>query len=266
MEELTEFPQWVLWKAKKMITNENKEKLTKVPIGKNGRATSITNPTCFKPFEQAVEEWTNLGIADGIGFCLTESDPFTCIDLDKISTWNGWEEIIEKFKGTYMEVSPSKTGLHIWCKAKLELSATEKQKVGKIEVYDKKRYMTVTIDPIPSKNATTEIINKQNEVKWLVGTLQDTRFISIILSDRNINICDKMQRLFAGDITGYASHSEADLAFCRVLANKGAPMHQIDRIFRKTKLMRTKWDEKRGEETYGKTTLKMALNGINKNF
>lgn len=264
MEELTEYDQWVLWASKKMITNENPNKLTKVPIGKNGRATSITNQACYKTFEQVVEESNTPGTpADGIGFCLTESDPFTCIDLDKISTWNGWEEIVKKFEGTYMEISPSKTGLHIWCKAKLNLGAMEKQKVGKIEVYDKKRYMTVTIDPIQSANMTTEIINKQNEVNWLVETLQDTRFISGVLSDKNV--CDKMQRLFAGDTSNYASHSEADLAFCRVLANKGAPMHQIDRIFRKTKLMRAKWDEKRGTETYGKTTLKMALNGINRN-
>jgi primase-polymerase (primpol)-like protein len=77
----------------------------------------------------------------------------------------------------------------------------------------------------------------------------------------------KLQLLWENRFTlaGYASQSEAELAFCRILANNNAPMHQIDRIYRKTKLFRQKWLEKRGNTTYGKATLELATNGDEKN-
>jgi putative DNA primase/helicase len=53
----------------------------------------------------------------------------------------------------------------------------------------------------------------------------------------------------------YPSNSEADLGFVRILSNNHAPIHQIDRLYRKTKLYRPKWDEKRGIKTYGELTL-----------
>lgn len=59
---------------------------------------------------------------------------------------------------------------------------------------------------------------------------------------------------------GYASQSEADLAFCNALAVfTGGDLAQMDRLFRRSGLMREKWDRKTGGETYGEMTLKRAL-------
>lgn len=57
----------------------------------------------------------------------------------------------------------------------------------------------------------------------------------------------------------YGSQSEADLAFCILVAFWSRDAIQIDRIFRMTKLMRSKWDERRGGLTYGARTIAEAL-------
>jgi putative DNA primase/helicase len=52
----------------------------------------------------------------------------------------------------------------------------------------------------------------------------------------------KFMRLWAGEHNGYASQSEADLAFCRLLAFFTQDAAQIDRLFRRSGLMREKWE------------------------
>jgi hypothetical protein len=73
---------------------------------------------------------------------------------------------------------------------------------------------------------------------------------------------DLFWQLFSGDITGYPSASEADLGFCNILAfwtSKDA--EQMDRLFRQSELMRPKWNEKHGAQTYGAMTISKAIDG-----
>jgi putative DNA primase/helicase len=70
----------------------------------------------------------------------------------------------------------------------------------------------------------------------------------------------KVQRLGTGDwAQEYASQSEADLAFCCLLAFWTRDPAQMDRLFRSTGLMRPKWEERRGSQTYGERTIAEAL-------
>jgi hypothetical protein len=69
----------------------------------------------------------------------------------------------------------------------------------------------------------------------------------------------KFTRLWAGDWTGYASQSEADLALCIQLVFWTQDASQLDRLFRQSGLLRAKWDEKRGAQTYGERTIAEAL-------
>lgn len=258
MERLRGIPQWILWKEKK--TNDNKT--TKVPIGANGRAVSITNPKCFRTFENAINTFLkNNDIFDGIGFIFTEDDPFVGIDLDNVNKWYGWEEIIQKFD-SYTEMSPSGTGYHIITEGFIPGNNTHGIKIGShetggIELYDSKRYLTITIDIL---NEYKEIKPNQNAIEWLVKSIDDKSLINKILTT---DYRDKFIQLWEGKVTGYVSHSEADLAFCRILSNNHAPMHQIDRLLRKSKLYRPKWHEKRGNTTYGLMTLEKATDDQN---
>jgi hypothetical protein len=56
-------------------------------------------------------------------------------------------------------------------------------------------------------------------------------------------------------------HSAADLALCNLIAQHTDDPEQVDRIFRRSGLMRDKWDERRGSRTYGEMTVEKALDG-----
>ncbi|MGB3714784.1 MAG: VapE domain-containing protein, partial [Candidatus Promineifilaceae bacterium] len=73
---------------------------------------------------------------------------------------------------------------------------------------------------------------------------------------------DKFKRLFSGDISGYPSHSEADLAFCLIVAFWTAgDRNQTLRLFKRSDLYRDKGDEKRSSDgrTYAEVTADKAI-------
>jgi AAA domain len=73
---------------------------------------------------------------------------------------------------------------------------------------------------------------------------------------------ERFTKLWAGQWkeAGYPSESEADLALCLRLAYwaKNDP-DRVDRLFRASGLMRDKWDEQRGTQTYGELTVEKAV-------
>lgn len=74
---------------------------------------------------------------------------------------------------------------------------------------------------------------------------------------------DGFEALWAGAWGGnYPSQSEADAALCLLLLRAcGGNTERADALFRQSGLMREKWDEQRGTQTYGETTLDFALRG-----
>ncbi|MGC8485227.1 MAG: helix-turn-helix domain-containing protein, partial [Candidatus Baltobacteraceae bacterium] len=70
----------------------------------------------------------------------------------------------------------------------------------------------------------------------------------------------RSRAIFEGDVLTYPSQSEADLALCGKLRfySRGDAA-QIDRLFRRSGLMRAKWDERRGPETYGAITITKTI-------
>ena len=111
----------------------------KVPIQVNGRAASSTNPATWTAY--AVASSSTLG--DGVGFVLN-GDGIACVDLDhclngrRVEPWAA--EILARCPRTYVEVSPSGTGLHVFGFA----TVGHGWRQGNVEVYDRGRYMTVT--------------------------------------------------------------------------------------------------------------------------
>lgn len=69
----------------------------------------------------------------------------------------------------------------------------------------------------------------------------------------------KLRRLWKGDSTGYASDSEADLAFCCILAFwTGGDYDKIDKLFTGSDRMRSKWER----DDYRHETLLKALGQV----
>ena len=72
----------------------------------------------------------------------------------------------------------------------------------------------------------------------------------------------QFRQLWTGSVSGYRSQSEADLALCSHLAFwTGKDPKRMDELFRKSKLMRPKWDERHGRDTYGALTIRKAIEG-----
>ena len=114
--ELKALPQWVLWR----IETRNGDKPTKVPYTAfNGRKAKPNDP----------KTWANFGVTKrtynrnkekytGIGFVLTNNDPYVGWDLDDcrnsetgvIEPWA--QEIIDRLN-SYTEISPSGTGIRL---------------------------------------------------------------------------------------------------------------------------------------------------------
>lgn len=118
---------------------------TKRPLTASGAAASSTDPRTWSPLVEA--EASDVG--DGIGFAL--GGGFACIDLDhcydargRLSDWA--KMLLAPVMGrTYIEVSPSGDGLHIWGLAPERTGIRVRNDLGmNIEAYSQGRYMTYT--------------------------------------------------------------------------------------------------------------------------
>ncbi len=138
--ELQTLPQWVGWDHRRV-----RDKWTKVPLNPtNGRKAATNAPNTWGTFDDALAFYQRTGCA-GIGFVFTAADPFAGIDLDdcldpETGVIKPWADAIIKRIASYTEVSPSGTGVKIFCRASLARSL----KRGNIEMYDRGRYFTVT--------------------------------------------------------------------------------------------------------------------------
>ena len=278
--ELKSLQQWVVWKRK-----IRGGKLTKVPLQANGKAAATDDPTTWTDYRTVVVHQHRF---DGIGVVFTTNDPLCGVDLDdcldehrKLKPWA--VPIIEHLKHiSYGEVSPSGGGIKFWTRAKLPDWINTGTNVniadGKIEVYHKKRYFTVT------GMGTGEIRDGQAEIDWLLKAYIEPRrkrqqkpsisrksipqnnlktAAAVIQHIQQSKQCHKFNALMQGNITGYGSHSEADIALCSVIAFWTQDTPVMDAIFRQSKLYRDKWDEKHRTDgaTYGEMTIEKALSG-----
>lgn len=122
----------------------------KVPLSVAGlkvRPASSTDP----------ETWASYGAVNrstagvGIGFVLSPTDRLVCIDLDhalldgQLRPWA--RRIVDGLPATYIEVSPSGTGLHVWGFGSVERGRRIRRGESSVEVYDRGRYITVTREP-----------------------------------------------------------------------------------------------------------------------
>jgi len=124
-DDLTELDQWLVWR---------RERETKVPYSTTGRRASSTDPSTWCSYGEALEVWRRHPQRwAGIGFVFHESDPFVGLDLDASlddhANPKPWARgVVERFADTYCEISPSGSGLKIWCRGSLPTN------VGKVAV------------------------------------------------------------------------------------------------------------------------------------
>jgi putative DNA primase/helicase len=275
-QELQRYVQWVNWK---LVKRNNKD--TKVPYSPKTRLkASVSDPLTWGSFKEAVQQLNN-GF-NGIGFVLTENDPFVGIDLDEFRDPKTGEvqqqalDIIASLD-SYCELSPSGDGFHIWLKGNLPQG---KNRNGHFEIYDRNRYLTITGEHFGT--SPKSICTRQSEMmqfyeQWINRSMSITttpvNLQPITLNDRELvrkAILSrngwKFEKLWLGEWQqlGYSSQSEADQALCNFLAFWTAKdVARMNDLFKKSNLYRPKWDEIHTADgiSYGQTTL---LNAIEK--
>jgi hypothetical protein len=240
---MRQYAQWVVWRYEE---EPGKDKPKKVPYGPHtGRHASVSDPSTWGSFEQAIEAAAS-GWFAGIGFVLTNNDPFGFIDLDDAhgdaDAVSKQQKIFDNFV-SYAERSPSEKGLHIIVKG----SIPSGRKRSFVEVYSSARFMTMTgnvfrASPIVEYhellNVLWDQIGKRAETIMYTGNAPQTEEDQAILQ-RACNAANgsKFQALLAGQWhQHYPSQSEADLAFINVVAFYTQSREQISRIFKASPL------------------------------
>ncbi|MFB7115753.1 bifunctional DNA primase/polymerase [Streptomyces sp. NPDC056291] len=120
---------------------------TKVPLTTDGMSASSTDPRTWSAHKDAVA--SSAGV--GLGFVLSDVDDIVCLDLDHcLNPLTGrlapWAAAILRDAGTtYVEVSPSGDGLHIWGRADVRQGRRIRRPDGTaVEIYGTGRYIAMT--------------------------------------------------------------------------------------------------------------------------
>lgn len=246
--EMHFYRQWVVWR----FEETDGDKPTKVPYNPHtGQHAAVDNPATWVDYHTAVSAMES-GYYSGIGFVLTEDDPYCFVDLDDpwqthpsgAYKYSDPQQVYERqqrvYSGfeTYAELSPSGKGLHLILKG----SVPRGRKREAIELYSSRRFMTMTgnvyrAGPITGGHeALLDMLWQQ-----MGGPAQTHQFEGGPERDSDQTILDralsaengpKFKLLLEGDWTGlYSSQSEADFAFVDIIAFYTDNREQIRRMF-----------------------------------
>jgi primase-polymerase (primpol)-like protein len=279
--ELKSSRQFVLWTYEWRKTSGGNWKWTKPPCTPKGESASSTDATTWRSFDEIKAAYERGGF-DGIGFVLTERDPYCGFDFDKCLNEKGdiTDAAVTGYVNkldSYTEISPSGRGLRIITRGKLPREGRRK---GNIEIYDDERYLTLTGRLFPPGSQGRPIAERQDAINAVHREVfpqiykrprpyrQSSVANRLTLDDREViakaETAKNSERFIAlydrGDFEnqGYSSQSEADLALCRMFAFwTGGDAEQIDRLFRRSKLMRDKWER----QDYRERTIATAIEG-----
>lgn len=291
IKELSPHRHWLVYKKELVTKGKNKGRITKVPYQPNGYKARSTDPNSWTTYDNAQDE-AEAGKFDGIGYALTAAQRYVCIDLDHCvdsETWaiDPWAsdilDIVKKAGGTYVEFSPSGTGLHIWGRGELpnNKGVHSQMKNGHdIEMYTNAHYITVT------KNALNDspLNNIQPAIDTILSMLQKSPAASksggpaatpycegpklsdkeVIEKIRKSRSAPKFHSLYdLGDISTYGDdQSSADQALLTMLAYRTEDEEQIERIFHFSKLAETLGRKIGHEEDYLNRSIKKALDFV----
>lgn len=282
-KQLKEMNQWVCYQA-----IPKGERITKVPVNpSNGKAIDVNNKENWLTFNEAVHE-LNQGNnrISGIGFVFSDHDPFVGIDLDDCINKKGElsslaNEVVQSFANkAYIEFSPSGRGIHVIAIGKKPNGPSKNADYG-IEMYDQKRYFTVTANHLYPIEVIQDCTREVHEIfRNYMTKKEDDDNVTIkqkgsynkgLTEEGLLNIMfsskggERLRSLYDGHWENYhSSQSEADLALCNALAFYTAKdANEMDRMFRQSGLFRKKWDQIHYADgsTYGEVVINKAIEG-----
>lgn len=277
IEELRRHPHWVVWREQ-----QRDGKTTKVPYNATEPRVkaSSTDADTWAAHTYAAK-CVERGQAAGVGYVFSPDDEYVGVDLDNCVVDGNIDphamDVVRKLD-SYTELSPSGRGLHIFVRGRIKGDRKKTGKTpwgGEFESYDQGRFFTVTGQHIAGTPTTIE--TRQDEL----DEIRDRMFPPVEQSSkgngrpqRGLDDDHEILRragaakngrdfdaLYRGDTSKHGNdESAADLALCNMLAFWTGPHpERIDSLFRRSGLMRDKWDSSRPGGTYGSETIGKAL-------
>lgn len=238
-------PLWVLWKLE-----QRGERLTKVPFRPNGLHASSTNSETWSSFEEAVEAYQRGGY-QGLGVMIVP--PVIFLDFDHCVNDDGrlddrGQFALETFGGTFIEVSQSGRGLHVFTLGNLQRNF--KNSKQNVEGYSCRRFAALTGNAI----SATDLHSNQNGLDITFEKFKTAEPPAAVTPGTDVSHVedfearlslalknDHFRSLWNGART-YASQSEADFALCLSLAFWfDRDPAAIEAAFTRSPLCRDKW-------------------------
>ena len=250
-EEMKKHNCWVCWSK-----DERSGKTTKVPKNpKTGGMANATLSATWVTFSEAKDYYRcHTDDIDGVGYVFTEGNGVVGIDIDHcvedgeiIS--DEIHDLVDRC-GSYVELSPSGTGIHMYVKGKWkETGGRKNNKIGAdmaIEVYPSKRYFTVTGNAFGKAKVLTEDQELLDEIydRYFAAKEESLALVPARLEDLGVEpehikrLQERLENrhgwlalLWEGRHTK-ESESEADMALiCRLLKICDGDEEAVKKLF-----------------------------------
>ncbi|MSE20009.1 DNA primase [Lactobacillus parabuchneri] len=284
--ELRALKQWGLFQK---IWQPERNKYTKIPHNAlDGGAGRTNDPSTWTDYQTALKALKTYQM-NGLAFYFANG--YVGLDIDHIGDelekyaaqdyqQNEVQDVLTMTK-SYVEISLSGKGIHAIFKGKIP---GDRRRKGNVEMYESGRFFALTgktIGPYSDRINTPQpqvmkliykhYFGENNVVKLPNQAPIRPNDLSVdeIIKRAELSRTGKRFKMFMhGGWEGfYTSHSEADLAFSNDLAFwTGRDFNKMDEIFRKSSLMRPKYDEKHGKTTYGVSLLNKSINETRETF
>ncbi len=270
---LKKFKVWALWRFEYI-----NGRWTKPPRQLNGEYAKVSDPSTWASFNEVQKAYEN-GEWDGIGIILHSEFKVIGGDGDRLKA-SEKKELCENCNGTYIEESPSGQGLRFFWKGILPIQG---RRSGRFEIYSSGRFLTITGHRVSN---TRDITEQSEAVNWFVEKYiendqdkatekrlelpgDNSRNLSPVMSDEEIKSRlstaknnGKFLSLWAGDVGGYPSDSEADSALAMLIGFYTQDLEQVARIMTESGLKRDKWERREHGEGYLYRTVRRALDSM----
>ncbi len=298
MRTLQQERRWCVWKLVQVDGVERKQPfISRNTMGKVNQPATWKRYNDMQRLQSAYPEFKGVGffLSDrknqpGVALSFIDVDAHG-IDKNPVE-----EEVLSLFKGTYIERSQNGKGFHIVCNIRLgefprdingEWKYNNRNEPLQLEVYlaedhgdrvDHGQFLAATgylfsdSDEITDQTENMKVFLERYMQKATQSVHAADNVPVEPLTDRMIrerlNVARRARGGYQfyelydlGKFDSYASQSQADQALAVILSYwLGRNPEAIDTAFRHSKLMRDKWDERRGNSTYGERTIQKAIN------
>lgn len=276
MKKYQNIPIWLLWRKE-----ERDGKPTKIPYQSPGKYASSTDPNTWSTYTHLKKTYfkdTPTSGEKGIGIVFEDHANIIGVDFDHCVTDGVLHPDVEKFikeAGTYVEYSPSGTGVHLLFEKTEQIDLVSNKHhfdTYSIEVYTSGRYFTFTENELPQSREARQITSA--ELTALLETLgypwkrQIAPQIKSEVTLEDSQVLERMFRakngvavksLWEGDVSAYDNDiSRADHILCMHLAFwTGKDYAQMERLWLSSPLGQREKTQRRDD--YRARTLTNAI-------